>query len=53
MNGLSGRTPWHQDAAVLSKKGQRLTDMVTVWIPFTKTTIKEWLHDNSRENSTE
>ena len=38
-NGLSGRTPWHQDAAVLSKKGQRLTDMVTVWIPFTKTTI--------------
>ena len=39
-NGLSGRTPWHQDAAVLSKKGQRLTDMVTVWIPFTKTTIK-------------
>ena len=23
-----------------SKKGQRLTDMVTVWIPFTKTTIK-------------
>ena len=39
-NGLSGRTPWHQDAAVLSKKGQRLTEMVTVWIPFTKTTIK-------------
>ena len=39
-NGLSGRTPWHQDAAVLSKKGQRLTDMVTVWIPFTRTTIK-------------
>ena len=39
-NGLSGRAPWHQDAAVLSKKGQRLTDMVTVWIPFTKTTIK-------------
>ena len=39
-NGLSGRTPWHQDAAVLSKKGQRLTNMVTVWIPFTRTTIK-------------
>ena len=39
-NGLSGRTPWHQDAAVLSKKSQRLTDMVTVWIPFTRTTIK-------------
>ena len=37
-DGLSGRTPWHQDAAVLSSVGQRLTDMVTVWIPFTKTT---------------
>ena len=39
-DGLSGRTPWHQDAAVLSSLGQRLTDMVTVWIPFTKTTKK-------------
>ena len=37
-DGLSGRTPWHQDAAVLNAKGQKLTDMVTVWIPFTKTT---------------
>ena len=34
-DGLSGRTPWHQDAAVLNTKGQKLTDMVTVWIPFT------------------
>ena len=39
-DGLSGRTPWHQDAAVLNSRGQKLTDMVTVWIPFTKTTIK-------------
>ena len=39
-DGLSGRTPWHQDAAVLNTRGQKLTDMVTVWIPFTKTTIK-------------
>ena len=39
-DGLSGRTPWHQDAAVLNSKGQKLTDMVTVWIPFTKTTKK-------------
>ena len=39
-DGLSGRTPWHQDAAVLSSLGQRLTDMVTVWIPFTKTSKK-------------
>ena len=39
-DGLSGRTPWPQDAAVLSSLGQRLTDMVTVWIPFTKTTKK-------------
>ena len=37
-DGLSGRTPWHQDAAVLNSKGQKLTDMVTVWIPFTKPT---------------
>jgi len=40
LDGLSGRTPWHQDAAVLNAKGQKLTDMVTVWIPFTKTTKK-------------
>ena len=40
LDGLSGRTPWHQDAAVLNPRGQKLTDMVTVWIPFTKTTIK-------------
>ncbi|WP_440643192.1 phytanoyl-CoA dioxygenase family protein [Candidatus Pelagibacter sp. HIMB123] len=40
LDGLSGRTPWHQDAAVLNTKGQKLTDMVTVWIPFTKTTKK-------------
>ena len=39
-DGLSGRTPWHQDAAVLNAKGQKLTDMVTVWIPFTRTTKK-------------
>ena len=39
-DGLSGRTPWHQDAAVLNSRGQKLTDMVTVWIPFTKTTKK-------------
>jgi len=29
-DGLSGRTPWHQDAAVLNARGQKLTDMVTV-----------------------
>ena len=39
-DGLSGRTPWHQDAAVLNTRGQKFTDMVTVWIPFTKTTKK-------------
>ena len=39
-DGLSGRTPWHQDAAVLSTHGQKFTNMVTVWIPFTKTTKK-------------
>ena len=39
-DGLSGRTPWHQDAAVLNARGQKLTDMVTVWIPFTRTTKK-------------
>ena len=37
-DGLSGRTPWHQDAAVLSTHGQKFCDMITVWIPFTKTT---------------
>jgi len=37
-DGLSGRTPWHQDAAVLSTQGQKFCDMITVWIPFTKTT---------------
>ena len=39
-DGLSGRTPWHQDAAVLTTHGQKFCDMVTVWIPFTKTTKK-------------
>ncbi len=39
-DGLSGRTPWHQDAAVLSTHGQKFCDMITVWIPFTKTTKK-------------
>jgi len=39
-DGLSGRTPWHQDAAVLSTKGQKNTELLTVWIPFTKTTKK-------------
>ena len=39
-DGLSGRTPWHQDAGVLSKTGQKSTDLITCWIPFTKTTIK-------------
>ena len=37
-NGLSGRTPWHQDAGVLSVKGQKQTDLITCWVPFTKTT---------------
>ena len=37
---LVGRTPWHQDAGVLNKKGQAGTDLVTCWIPFTKTRIK-------------
>lgn len=36
-DGLLGRTPWHQDAGVLNKKGQRGTDLVTCWIPFTNT----------------
>ena len=39
-NGLVGRTPWHQDAGVLNKKGQHGTDLVTCWIPFTKTRKK-------------
>ena len=39
-DGLLGRTPWHQDAAVLDKNGQKNTDLVTCWIPFTKTKIK-------------
>ena len=39
-NGLSGRTPWHQDAGVLSVKGQKQTDLITCWVPFTKTTKK-------------
>ena len=39
-DGLSGRTPWHQDAAVLTTKGQKNTELLTVWIPFTKTTKK-------------
>ena len=39
-DGLSGRTPWHQDAGVMSVKGQKLTDLITVWVPFTKTTRK-------------
>lgn len=36
-DGLLGRTPWHQDAGVLNKKGQRGTDLITCWIPFTNT----------------
>ena len=39
-DGLSGRTPWHQDAAVLSTHGQKFCEMITVWMPFTKTTKK-------------
>ena len=39
-DGLSGRTPWHQDAGVLTEKGQKHTDLITCWIPFTKTTKK-------------
>ena len=37
-DGLSGSTPWHQDAGVLSQRGQKYTDSITCWIPFTKTT---------------
>ena len=39
-DGLSGRTPWHQDAGVLSRQGQKQTDLITCWIPFTNTTVK-------------
>jgi len=39
-DGLSGRTPWHQDAGVMSANGQKFTDLITVWVPFTKTTKK-------------
>ena len=39
-DGLVGRTPWHQDAGVMSKEGQKGTDLVTCWIPFTKTRIE-------------
>jgi phytanoyl-CoA hydroxylase len=39
-DGLVGRTPWHQDAGVMNKKGQKGTDLVTCWIPFTKTRIE-------------
>ena len=39
-DGLVGRTPWHQDAGVMNKKGQNGTDLVTCWIPFTKTRIE-------------
>ena len=39
-DGLVGRTPWHQDAGVLNRKGQAGTDLITCWIPFTKTRIK-------------
>ena len=39
-DGLVGRTPWHQDAGVMSREGQKGTDLVTCWIPFTKTRIE-------------
>ena len=39
-DGLVGRTPWHQDAGVMNKKGQKGTELVTCWIPFTKTRIE-------------
>jgi phytanoyl-CoA hydroxylase len=39
-DGLSGRTPWHQDAGVLSCVGQKRTDLITCWVPLTKTTKK-------------
>ena len=40
MDGLIGRTPWHQDEGTMNKKGRFKTDLVTVWIPFTKTNAK-------------
>ena len=39
-DGLVGRTPWHQDAGVMNRKGQKGTELVTCWIPFTKTRIE-------------
>ena len=39
-DGLVGRTPWHQDAGVMNKKGQKGTELVTCWIPFTKTRVE-------------
>ena len=39
-DGLVGRTPWHQDAGVMNKKGQKGTELVTCWIPFTKTRME-------------
>ena len=39
-DGLVGRTPWHQDAGVMNKEGQKGTELVTCWIPFTKTRIE-------------
>ena len=39
-DGLVGRTPWHQDAGVMNKKGQKGTELITCWIPFTKTRIE-------------
>ena len=39
-DGLVGRTPWHQGAGVMNKKGQKGTELVTCWIPFTKTRIE-------------
>ena len=39
-DGLVGRTPWHQDAGVMNKKGQKGTELVTCWIPFTRTRIE-------------
>ena len=40
MDGLIGRTPWHQDEGTMNKKARFKTDLVTVWIPFTKTNAK-------------
>ena len=38
-DGLVGRTPWHQDAGVMNKNGQKGTELVTCWIPFTLSLI--------------